>query len=174
MSTHAAMLEIEPAPKMVPPAKLHVAVLKRVYLAAIVDGSKTVESRLSVNRVAPFGVVREGETILFKACGGGFGARAVAERVHEFEGLDAPGVRRLRRLWNHRIGGDDAYWDRKCATARFATIIELADVREADEGPTLAPLHGRAWVVLPAPRLRRRACSQPGVRLRGAQGALLR
>jgi hypothetical protein len=147
-------------------AKLHVAVVRPVYLAKILDGSKTVESRLSVNRVAPFGLVREGETILFKACGGGFGACALAERVHEFEGLDARGVRRLRRLWNHRVGGDDAYWDHKCATARFATFIELADVREADQGPALAPLHGRAWVVLPAPRPTwlRRAALNDGAR----------
>lgn len=164
MSTHAATLA--------PPAKRHVAVLKRVYLGAILDGSKTVESRLSVNRVAPFGVVRAGETILFKACGGGFGAQAVAERVHEYEDLDARGVRRLRRLWNHRVGGDDVYWDRKAATARFATIIELTDVRPLERGPALAPLHGRAWVVLPWPRVRRRVASSDGPRVRVTPGAL--
>lgn len=143
---------------------LHVAVLHQRYLDAILDGSKTVESRLSRSRIAPFGVVRPGERVLFKASGGGFGAAAIVRRVEFHEALLPGAVRALRRRVGAEVGAPGAYWQAK-RLARYATLIWLGDVEPLDQGPALPVLAGRAWVCVEESGMLRFSASAPARRL---------
>ena len=127
---------------------VHVAILQRPYLRLVLDGRKTVESRLSKSAVSPYGQVRRGDRIYLKASGGPFMAAARAGWVESHQDLTPRQVDRLRQRLNALVCGDAAYWKMK-REARYATFIELRDVRPIDEGPPFKPSRYRAWFVLP-------------------------
>ena len=49
---------------------LHLAILVEPYLQFILEGRKTVESRFSVRRGAPYGTVQRGDVVVLKRSGG--------------------------------------------------------------------------------------------------------
>jgi len=53
-----------------PRCGIHLAVFVEPFLGYVLDGSKTVESRFSVNRCAPFGKVNRHDVVLLKRAGG--------------------------------------------------------------------------------------------------------
>ncbi|MCC7204917.1 MAG: hypothetical protein IT441_07535 [Phycisphaeraceae bacterium] len=138
---------------------VHVAILRLPYLNAILEGHKTVESRLTRGPLAPYRRVETGQTIYLKqSCGPVLGT-AVAGRVMFFEELTPTGVRAIRRDYGGLIGGDDAYWKLK-ASSRYATLIWLTHVRPVTAStalPRIPRSQGVAWWVLPdLPRPRKR------------------
>lgn len=126
---------------------LHVAILKPGYIDAILDGRKTIESRLTRTKQTPYGQVVTGERVYLKASGGPFMATAIAGGVMNFEGLDPAGVKQLRTQYGGPICGDEAYWKAK-RDSRSATLIELTEVRPISIGPPYKPAHMKAWYVL--------------------------
>src|SRR3954452_24578662 len=74
-----------------PSCGVHLAVFVEPYLGYVLDGSKTVESRFSVNRCAPFGKVRRGDIILLKRSGGG-----------------VVGIARVSVVWSYQL--DEESW----------------------------------------------------------------
>lgn len=126
---------------------LHVAILKPGYIRAILDGRKTIESRLTKTMQPPHGRVACGERLFLKASGGPFMATAIAGRVSSFEDLLPSGIRKLRRRYGQAIGGDDAYWEMK-KDSRFATLVELKSVEPIAVGPSYKVAYMKAWYVL--------------------------
>jgi hypothetical protein len=51
-------------------ATIHLAIFVEPYLQFLLDGKKTIESRFSVNRRAPFNKVSKGDILLIKKSGG--------------------------------------------------------------------------------------------------------
>ena len=56
-------------------------------------------------------------------------------------------VRQLRKRFNKKIAGDDAYWAMK-KDSRFATLIELKQVEPISVGPKYKIAYMKAWYVL--------------------------
>ena len=126
---------------------LHVAILKPEYIRMILEGRKAVESRLSKLRTPPFGVVREGERIFFKASGGPFMAMAFAEEVHHLADQTPADLDRLQHVWNPAVCGPAEYWMER-RDRPFATFIRLRGVEPMSVGPAFKPQNMRAWYVL--------------------------
>jgi ASC-1-like (ASCH) protein len=123
----------------------HVAVLKAEYIEAILDGRKTVESRLSRTRREPLHAVRVGDEVYFKQSSGGYRAAAKVRRVEFHEDLSPRDVRDLRKRLNAEVLASATYWRDK-REAKYATLLWLSDVRKIDVGPEIDRLYGRAWV----------------------------
>ena len=129
---------------------IHVAILKRPYLEAILDRRKTVEARLTRTAMPPYGKIASGELMFLKASGGPFMATAsagsvVAERDLTPERFDA-----LRTRFQPAVGGTDEFWNQRRATTRYATFTELTDVQPCSVGPLYRVANMKAWYVLPA------------------------
>lgn len=124
--------------------RTHVALVRPEYVRAIIDGVKTIESRLSMHRRAPFGCVAPGDTLFVVATATG-GPRmacvAHVSRVLSVEGLSPRGVVRLQRSYNQQIRGESAYWQSKRG-AKYATLVWLNDVREVTTYPAYAEAPG--------------------------------
>lgn len=133
------------------PLMIHVAVLHQPYIEAILDGSKTVESRLMLTRRAPFGALRPGDLIYFKQSSGPFRLAAAAGEIEEHEGLSPARVAALQRRYGPEVGAPREYWRAK-ARARYAVFIRLRDIRTIARGPSIPPLNGRGWLCLPQAR----------------------
>lgn len=68
----------------------HVAIMnsKIASIDDILSGKKTIESRWSKNKVAPWGRVHPNDVIYFKQSGGSVLAKAEVEKVRQFEKKD--------------------------------------------------------------------------------------
>jgi len=130
---------------------IHVAILLRPYLDAVLAGTKSVESRLTRTARAPWGRIRAGERIWFKQSSGPFRAVATAAEVEQFRDLVPADVDRLRRRFEGEVGGAASYWAAK-RSSRYAVFVRLAEVRATAVGPTIGPQRGIAWLVLPNDR----------------------
>jgi ASC-1-like (ASCH) protein len=113
---------------------VHVAIVDPRCARDILAGVKTIESRLSLQRRAPFGRVAPGDVIYFKRRSGRFAASARVRRVASFEALTPARVDRLRERFDARVRGGRAYWAAKRAS-RYATLIWLTRVAPVDTGP---------------------------------------
>jgi len=128
----------------------HVAILHGQYVDAILSGEKTIESRLSVVRAAPFGKVHPGDMIHFKRSGGGFAATAHVSGVMSFEDLRPADVRMLAKRYGAQVAAPDSYWAERIES-RFATFLLLSGVKPSAAVPVgFAPTPGArsAWYVL--------------------------
>jgi hypothetical protein len=122
---------------------VHLAIMREPFLSFLMAGSKTLESRFSINRVDPFGRVAADDLVLLKA--GAVVGAFVVEDV-EFRELGADGIAPVRREYDHEIRADAAFWASK-EDARFASLIRVAHVRELPHF-RVDKRDMRGWVVL--------------------------
>lgn len=126
----------------------HVAIVNRGMIEPLLRGGKSVESRLSRTRRPPYGRIRAGDTVYFKAAGGPVFGRARVRGVEQFAGLTPPGVAELARRYGPRTCAPPGYWRRRRA-CRYATLIWLGPVRRTRSAPRVARQFGSAWIALP-------------------------
>ena len=127
----------------------HVAIVHAWVARALLDGTKTIESRFGRDKRPPFGRIAKGDTVYFRVAGGGYAVRAVVTRVQHFEDLSPKRVAELESRHRSAIGGDDAYWA-SARQARCGTLVHLRRCEAVDHGPELDRQRGdrRAWFVL--------------------------
>jgi len=129
--------------------RVHLAVFVEPYLKFVLDGSKTVESRFSVHRCAPYGRVSRGDVILLKRTGGGVVGLCQASQVWNYA-LQPGALSEIKQLFGPAIcpQGED-FWDVR-ARASFATLIRVGHARAIE--PLVVPKRDRrGWVVLERP-----------------------
>lgn len=126
---------------------IHVAILKPGYIHAILEGRKTIESRLTKTMQPPHGKVQPGQRLFLKASGGPFMATAIAGNVQTYENMSPKDINKIRRKYGKQIGGDDAYWEMK-RESRFATLITLNEIDPIAVGPKYKVAYMKAWYVL--------------------------
>lgn len=138
--------------------RTHVAIMREPFLRYVVEGRKTIESRFSITRRAPFGALHSGDRIWFKRSGGPYVAWCRAGTVWFYEGCSPGTIENIRTLFADRIRAtDDAFWAER-AHKRYVTLVELADVSTdlrnvcpvVDGVSVYSKIRGRSgWVVLP-------------------------
>lgn len=126
---------------------VHVAILKWPYIGLILDGSKTMESRLTKTARSPYQKIKPGERIFFKASSGPYLATAVADTVAFYDKLTPRKVAALSKHFNKKIRGQPDYWKAK-RDSRYATLITLRGIKPTATGPKIPPSRGKAWFVL--------------------------
>lgn len=122
---------------------VHIAVMAEPFLSYIFTGRKTVESRFSIHRIAPYNRIKPGDIVLLKA--GDIIGCFTADWV-EFYSLAEQPLEDIAARYGDAIGGDDDFWIQK-SSKQYATLIGIRGVRH------LPPLHitktdRRAWLTL--------------------------
>ncbi len=124
---------------------LHLAVLVEPYLTFILEGKKTIESRFSVNRNAPFEQVQRGDIIILKRSSGPVeGLCRVADAW--FYQLDPNTWPEIERYASSLCIDDSPFWKQK----RGASYASLMRIEEIVRIPSfdIDKLDPRGWVVL--------------------------
>lgn len=124
----------------------HLAILKKPYLEAIIEGQKRVESSFTKTRRPHFGQIYPGDEIFLKLSSGPVCATATAAAVKYFENLTPKQILQLKQQYNHLICGSDNYWQSK-ASCKFGFLVWLESVR-AIKPICISKRDWRAWVVL--------------------------
>ena len=64
---------------------IHLAIFAEPFLSMVLSGEKTIESRFSRNRCAPYGEIYDGDIILLKEVAGPICGLALARRIWSYD-----------------------------------------------------------------------------------------
>lgn len=125
---------------------IHLAIFREPYLGYILEGKKTVESRFSSNRCAPYKKVQRGDIILLKQTSGPIVAACKVDYVWNYQ-IDESSMANIRSEFTQMLCAQDpSFWEVR-RHARFATLMLVNNVVSID------PIEcnkrdRRGWVVL--------------------------
>ncbi len=131
-------------------SSLHIAIMAEPFLSYVFEGKKTVESRFSIHRIAPYGLVRPGDVVLMKA-GSIIGSFTV--RWVEFHDLSEKPIENIAAKYGDKICGDADFWLQK-SDKNYATLVGIGDVRRLPS-VIITKTDRRGWLTLPAEALPR-------------------
>ena len=126
-------------------ASLHLAILVEPYLSLLLQGKKTVESRFSKTRIAPYGRVHDGDALLLKRTSGPVLGVCEVRQVWSYR-LAETVKKDIRTVFDDSLCADDDFWEVR-KSACFATLILVGRVIEF-EPFSVAKRDRRGWIVL--------------------------
>jgi len=124
---------------------IHLAIFTEPFLSMVLSGEKTIESRFSRIRCAPYGEINSGDVILLKEVAGPISGLALARQIWCYD-LGVEPIDRIRHRFGAGIRADDAFWSSR-ASALYATLIEL-DAPASIEPLSCDKRDRRGWVSL--------------------------
>lgn len=125
---------------------LHLAIFVEPYLQLILDGVKTVESRFSAVKCAPFGVVSKGDVLLLKRSGGPIVGVSEVKGCLYFDSRSRPKPDMARQFAASVCIAEHVLW-KKLRDANYATLLQIGKAVTID--PMLCRKKDRrGWVVL--------------------------
>jgi len=128
------------------PITLHLAILVEPYLQFILDGTKTVESRFSTRRFAPYNRVEKGDIVLLKKSSGPI--VGICQITHAwFYHLDPESWQTLKEDFAVAICAQDPNFWKEREAASFATLMRIQNVKSI-EPIKFAKRDRRGWVIL--------------------------
>jgi hypothetical protein len=125
---------------------IHLGIFNEPYLNSLLNGAKTVESRFSSVRCAPFSCVKAGDIVLVKRCSGPIVALFLAGEVWSYR-LSSQVWRTIKERFGEAIApaGPD-FW-RENESATYATLIAVEQLHQI-EPIAWDKSDRRGWVVL--------------------------
>lgn len=122
---------------------IHVAVMSEPFLSYVFSGKKTVESRFSTNKIAPYGKAQPGDVVFMKA--GWIVGCFTISWVKTFDLQEYP-ITEIAKEYGIQICGDEAFWRHK-GTKRYATLMGITNIQRLT--PVKITKHDRrAWMTL--------------------------
>jgi hypothetical protein len=128
------------------PFSIHLAILVEPYLKFILDGKKTVESRFSINKIAPYEKIYKGDIILLKRSGGPIiGICKVTNS--QFYRVDSKSLSEIKHNFSNALCvHNTSFWKEK-ESSLYATIICIDKVIAIDP-ISFVKRDRRGWIVL--------------------------
>jgi hypothetical protein len=127
------------------PFDLHLAVCIEPFLKYILDGQKTIESRFSSMRCAPYERVKLGDVVLLKRAGGPVVGICQIASVRFYE-LEEDSWREIKTFAAEICAQDPTFWEAR-EDASFATLMRIKHV-QAIHPIKVEKKDRRGWVVL--------------------------
>lgn len=131
----------------------HLAVFTQPWLDLILDGKKTIDSRLSKVRCIPHGKVNAGDVVYMKESVGLVKGEFTVSEVETYEDLTPEVLQNIHSRYHREIFADlglQGFRD-KWVTSKYATLIHVTKVF-AYETPFPFPKRDRrAWLLLDKP-----------------------
>lgn len=128
-------------------ARRHLAVFVKGVAEKILSGEKTVEIRLSQNKILPFLAVLKNDEIFLKNSGGKIVGRVYVDNCLYYDKIDPSFFKKLKEQYQESARMDEGFWQ-KHAKARFATIIFLKNPKEFLTPMVYKKRDRRPWVIL--------------------------
>lgn len=126
----------------------HLAIFKGEGAEKILTGKKTIESRFSKSRIAPYGMIATGDLIYIKPSGGNIIGQFRVKKVIYFDGLDKEGVEEIKERYGKEIATDTAYWESKLGD-KYCTLIFIGNSNRFITSPIKPHKKDlRGWMVL--------------------------
>ncbi len=124
----------------------HIAILRQPFFNMVLSGEKTIESRWSQNKCAPFNKVKVGDTIYIKQTGCAVTATAKVKDV-KYYNLTPEIVEQIRIKYGKQIGTDKFEDWKSTLNKKYCTLIWLSDVTKIKPMPVKRS-NGAGWILL--------------------------
>lgn len=124
----------------------HIVILKKKYFDMILSGKKTIESRFSLNKSAPYGKVNVGDELLLKVTGGDVTAVAKVKAVEYYE-LYPELVNKIRVRYGKEIGSTKLSEWMDTMTKNYCTLVWFEDVKQIDP-ISVKRSCGSGWIII--------------------------
>lgn len=124
----------------------HIAIFRQPFFDMVLSGEKTIESRWSMKKVAPFNKVQIGDELLLKQTSHDVIATAKVKDVKYFE-LTQDIAEEIKSKWNKEIGiykFDN--WD-NYKNKKYCTLIWLDNVKQT-QPIKVKRSNGSGWIVV--------------------------
>lgn len=109
----------------------HLAIFKQPFLNLILSGEKTIESRFSQNKIAPFCKVKKGDVIIMKESGGLVYGEFTAGEVISISAQSEPSENIYKaKEYSKEIcsDADPDFWQKR-KLANYATLIKITKLK---------------------------------------------
>lgn len=131
----------------------HLAIFSPKAVEQIFAGKKTVETRFSKKRIAPFGQVSVGDIIYIKPIGKDIKGQFSVKKVIFFESLDPSDWEMIKNNYAKQISfgdeGEDKKFFKEKEDAKYGSLIFIDRVEEFIVPPVkIEKRDRRGWVVL--------------------------
>lgn len=130
------------------PHSIHLAIFVEPYLQFVLDGLKTVESRFSTRRCAPYAQVEKGDIILLKRASGPVVGLCQVTNAWFYQ-LERASWQELKQTYAVELCAQDpSFWQER-QHASYATLMRVGNVLQV-EPFAIEKRDRRGWVVLQA------------------------
>ncbi len=124
---------------------IHLGVFVEPFLQYILDGKKTMETRFSIVRCAPYERVESGDAVLLKKSGGAV-VGICRIRSARFYRLEKDSWDEIKTFAHDICAEDPEFWEQR-KKASFATLMRIDNVKLITP-ITVKKRDRRGWVVL--------------------------
>lgn len=133
--------------------KKHLAIMNKPTIEAILSGKKTVETRFSLHKIAPFGVISKGDLVYIKPPGEEIIGQFRVKKVFSFDGLCEPDFDDIFIKYGSQIRVGEKEEDNKYQTdkkqSNYGTLIFIGDSERFITSPVkIKKSDQRGWMVL--------------------------
>lgn len=126
----------------------HLAIFKLGVGELILEGQKTIESRFSLAKIAPYGVISTGDLVYIKPSGKEPIGQFRVKKVIFYGGLEAPDIGEIREKYGAQIASDEQFWNSH-QQAKYGTLIFIGEISKFITSPIKFNKKDlRGWVVL--------------------------
>lgn len=125
--------------------KLHLGIFSQPYLTLMINGVKTIESRFSKNKTAPYERISKDDIVFVKRSGRAVVGYLEIDSVAFFDLAKKP-IQEIKGEYNAGICADEEFWRAK-AQSRYATLIFIKELHLLSPF-TVTKKDMRTWIVL--------------------------
>lgn len=100
---------------------IHLGVFAESYLTYVLEGKKTIESRFSKNKIAPYNQINKNDIVIVKKSSGNVVAYFTIKEVI-FYNLSITPISEIKAKYNEQLCVDENFWISK-KSSNYATLI---------------------------------------------------
>ena len=124
----------------------HIAILRKKYYDMVISGEKTIESRFSMNKIAPYNKINVGDILWIKETGKDVTLKVIVDKVKFYE-LTPEIVEKIRINYGKEIGTDKPQDWTSTLQKKYGTLIWLKNI-ERIEPKKVKRSNGAGWIVV--------------------------
>ena len=108
---------------------IHLAVFNEPFLSLLMDNQKTIESRFSINKIAPYGKIKQDDIVIIKKSAGPVVGYFTVGDVKFYNNLDKKDFCEIEESYGKSIGTnfDELFWEKR-ERANYCSLISVSNI----------------------------------------------
>lgn len=125
--------------------KCHLGIFAEPYLTFMLEGKKTIESRFSQKRIAPFNQITKDDIVFIKKSSGNVLGYLTIKEILFFD-LNITSIDSIKEKYSRELCVDESFWNQK-RDSKYATLIIIDEIFKLE--PFKINKKGmQTWIVL--------------------------
>ena len=127
---------------------IHLAIFNEPFLSLLVNGTKTIESRFSMNKVSPYDKVFNGDIVFIKKSGGPITGYFIVRKTHFYTPLTLKERAEIKKRFSKGICSNAVsdFWSSR-SSKKYISLLETSSVKKIPP-VSISKKDRMAWVVI--------------------------